>query len=350
MFKNFWYALDFSANVSTQPRRVTALMEEFVLYRVPSSQQAIVLSDLCVHRGGALSDGWMKDDCIVCPYHGWQYTADGVCVKIPANLPGVPIPKKARVDCYPTREQHGFVWAFLGDIPEAERPPLPSLNELPNAQVTRGEFKWNAPYTRVIEHLMNIAHAPFLYGSLPSEPMVEGFATQTTAWGASVNATVRGEVKKGWFGKQMVNAPARLSLHAPHITQHELTLPQGAFNLICAHSPVNARATITKWIAARSFAQADSFTSLMVEKIFKAAQHAIALGAEALSNELVTTFRRLNEEALQRGWAIDAHLIESEYSRMQAVVIPSPARKEVADLAWAWVMKEMPVRKVNSEQ
>ena len=45
------------------------------------------MSDLCIHRGGALSDGEIKGDCIMCPYHGWEYNAEGACVKIPANLP-----------------------------------------------------------------------------------------------------------------------------------------------------------------------------------------------------------------------------------------------------------------------
>ncbi|NJN44727.1 MAG: Rieske 2Fe-2S domain-containing protein [Anaerolineae bacterium] len=118
MLKNFWWPLDFSEKVTAKPIRVTALMQEFVLYRLPDGR-AQVLSDLCVHRGGALSDGWLEGNCIVCPYHGWHFEADGACVKIPANQPGVPVPKKARVDAYPTVENYGFVWAFLGDFDRA---------------------------------------------------------------------------------------------------------------------------------------------------------------------------------------------------------------------------------------
>ena len=100
MLKNFWWPLEFSHVVKDKPMRVTALEQEFVLYRTPDGA-AHVLSDLCVHRGGALSDGWMSGDCIVCPYHGWEYKSDGACVKIPANAKDAPVPKKARVDSYP---------------------------------------------------------------------------------------------------------------------------------------------------------------------------------------------------------------------------------------------------------
>jgi hypothetical protein len=41
------------------------------------------------------------------------------------------------------------------------------------------------------------------------------------------------------------------------------------------------------------------------------------------------------------------HKIRAEYSRQQAVVIPSPARKEVPELASAWVMKEVPTSQVK---
>ena len=64
--------------------RVTALQQEFVLYRLPNGQTQ-VLSDLCVHRGGALSDGWLTGECIVCPYHGWEFDITGRCTFQPAQ-------------------------------------------------------------------------------------------------------------------------------------------------------------------------------------------------------------------------------------------------------------------------
>ena len=150
MLKNFWWPLEFSHVVQNKPIRVTALEQEFVLYRTPDGV-AHVLSDLCVHRGGALSDGWMQGDCIVCPYHGWEYKADGSCVKIPAH-PDLPVPKKARVDSYPTVEKYGYIWAFLGDIPESERPPLPELPYFddPQFKVVRGTFEWPVYYERAL--------------------------------------------------------------------------------------------------------------------------------------------------------------------------------------------------------
>ena len=58
-----------------------------------------------------------------CPYHGWQFDGDGKCRKIPslgknAKHPG-PCPGQ---DAYDVEEKYGIVFAFLGDLPAAERP------------------------------------------------------------------------------------------------------------------------------------------------------------------------------------------------------------------------------------
>jgi phenylpropionate dioxygenase-like ring-hydroxylating dioxygenase large terminal subunit len=59
MLKNFWYALCLSTEAKEKPIRVTALGQDLVVYR-NSKHKAIAMSDLCVHRGGALSSGCVK--------------------------------------------------------------------------------------------------------------------------------------------------------------------------------------------------------------------------------------------------------------------------------------------------
>ncbi|MHC5727700.1 MAG: Rieske 2Fe-2S domain-containing protein, partial [Nostoc sp.] len=83
MLKNFWYACEFSAAVTTKPKQVRILNQKFVFYR-NGKGQLIALQDRCPHRGAALSLGWVKDDCIHCPYHAWKFQADGKCINIPA--------------------------------------------------------------------------------------------------------------------------------------------------------------------------------------------------------------------------------------------------------------------------
>jgi hypothetical protein len=52
----------------------------------------------------------------------------------------------------------------------------------------------------------------------------------------------------------------------------------------------------------------------------------------------------MRNKYLDLGWGIDLHKIESEYTRHQATVIPSPARRSNPEFANAWVMKEVPLK------
>ena len=165
ILKNFWYVADLSSAITNKPKRITMLEQDFVLYR-DTKGKVVALHDLCIHCGAALSKGWVEGDYICCPYHGWKYQSDGTCIEIPTNPPDTPIPQRAQINSYPTQEQYGWVWLFLGDLPEAERPPLPPLPEFGDDRwrVIYGEFPWNAPYNLVLEHGIDFSHQPFIHG------------------------------------------------------------------------------------------------------------------------------------------------------------------------------------------
>jgi len=370
MLKNLWYAIEFSDALRDSPLRLKVLGQDLVLYR-DSHGNPVCMSDLCVHRGGALSDGWVEGDCIVCPYHGWNYEPSGACVRIPANAAGMPIPRKARVDSYPAVDRYGWIWAFLGDLPEAERPPLPDLSGMEDASLHRltGEFKWRAHYTRVMENAVDFAHAPFVHGSVfgdPERPEVAEFEVEQNEWSAFATADVKASASKGlWrrmFGKQ-TEAPLISTTNGfwlPNITLLHVRLPLGDMFLYDANVPVDEHTTITKWVQLRSFFKgrwADRDARRRVERIFLQDQRTVeAQRPELLPYDLAdelhvkadgsqVAYRRMRRKLLERGWGIDTHRIESEYTGRRAVVIPSPARREDPELERSWVMREVPVRR-----
>lgn len=342
------------------------LGQKFALYR-DSEGRVVALSDLCVHRGGALSDGWVEGDCIRCPYHGWKYQADGACIEIPANQPGVPIPKKARVDAYPIQERYGWVWLFLGDLPPEERPPLPPLLEFgdPAWRSVYGEFKWNAHYTRVVENGMDIAHTPFVHATSfgnKDEPQIEEYKVRLSEWGGSASVNLKPPSPKGlWKYIRRQDRPdvkATASFYMPNVTR--LDVDFGDFRLIifAAHIPIDNNTTITKWIQLRNFFThpwADGDARRRTLKIFQEDQRLVEaqrpellpydLAAElhVPSDALQIAYRKLRNKCLDIGWGIDTHIIKSAYSSHQAVVIPSPARRQIPELTKAWVRKEVPI-------
>ncbi|GHJ47989.1 hypothetical protein Cs7R123_53310 [Catellatospora sp. TT07R-123] len=374
MLKNFWYAVEFADRVTTKPMRVTALGQHLALYRTPKGRP-VALSDLCVHRGAALSGGWTKDGCIVCPYHGWEYDADGQCTKIPANLPGRAIPKKARVDSYPVQEKYGFVWVFLGDLPESERPPLPVWPEFDDLKenggrfrAVTGEFLWHSNYERILENGCDIAHAPFVHaGSFgnPERPEVQEYELEVPdEWSAFATVDLYPPRPTGIWSVLNRNKgdlgnrpPVRTSAGwmLPNMIKLHVRLPIGELIIYDTNIPIDETTTLVKWVALRTFFTgkwADKNAVQRTLKIFYQDAEVVDkvrpellpfdLGAELhIKSDLIAVhYRRRRQELAEKGWLLsDEDTITGDVPRRTATVIASPARRENPELARAWVHK-----------
>jgi phenylpropionate dioxygenase-like ring-hydroxylating dioxygenase large terminal subunit len=364
MLMNFWYALAFRHEITDQPVRVKALGQELVMYR-DSKGVVHCLSDLCVHRGGAMSGGWIKDDCLVCPYHGWEYGGDGACTKIPANKENSPIPKKARVDSYPTVERYAWVWVFLGDLPEAERPPIPELPGFddPKLRLTTGEFEWDANFERVLENSMDIAHAPFVHsGSFGNKdkPEVEDYTVTGDEYRGEATVTLEPPMPKGiWrylYKKDRPGVRTTTGYFMANVTKLVVRLPLGELVIYNANVPVDEHHTITKWASLRNFFTGKWADKNSIERTYKIFWEdkptvegqrpellPVDLTAElhVKSDALQLAYRRSRQHFLDKGWGIDAHQFTDDRDR-RYTVIPSPTRRDVPELANAWVMKQVP--------
>ncbi len=374
MLKNFWYPIQFSDKVGKKPQRQKILGQDLVVYRTESGK-AQVMSDLCIHRGGALSGGWVKKDCIVCPYHGWEFERSGQCSKIPANLDNVAIPKRARVDAYPTREAYDFVWAFLGDLPEEERPPFPDIPHWDNPKLKKikGEYEWKVNYERAVENSMDVSHAHFVHGGAfgnPDKPQVPDFEVRHGDYSAEIIVEIEPTPPKGLWSKfrkkERVPVETRAGFFMPCITLLEVNLPMGMMVLLNFHTPIDEFNTVTRWISLREFFQAnwaDSDAYKRIWKIFDEDKEVleevrpeilpidIAAELHVRSDNLQIAYRKLRNKLLKQGWGIDMHKIRSEMTGRTFTVIPSPARREVPELAQAWVMKESPtIPSVSDEE
>lgn len=170
MYINFWYVAGTRDEITDKPLKRRMLGQDFVLFR-DTKGNAHCLSNTCVHRGGSLAGGKVQGDCIQCPYHGWEFSGAGECQKIPSIGKNAKIPKRARVDSYPTVEKYGLVFAFLGDLPEAQRPPIMDIPEFRGTTPDDGWrstlqfFDWGFDYKRSIENGIDGAHNEFVHPS-----------------------------------------------------------------------------------------------------------------------------------------------------------------------------------------
>ncbi|WP_110241499.1 aromatic ring-hydroxylating oxygenase subunit alpha [Nocardioides gilvus] len=377
MFKNFWYAVEFTDDVvAGKPMKVKVLGQQLVLYRKGSDNSVVAMSDLCVHRGAALSDGEVKGDCVVCPYHGWEYEPDGAVSRIPAH-PDKGIPRKARVDSYPTLEQYGFVWVYMGDLPEEERPPIPDwslVNDTVNYRAVRGSFLWKSNYERILENGVDVAHTPFVHGGVfgnPEKPEVPDYAVEETEWSCKISVELHPPKSKGMWGfinpnkQDLANRPpvkVSNTWWLPNMILLEIETPMGPLKIYDVNIPIDEDTTLVKFIALRGFfkgAWADADARRRVFKVLYEDQAIVdAVRPELLPFDLsaelhvksdynATLYRRRRQELIDMGWSVEGNTIVGEGpARVEARVIPSPARKGVPELASAWNFKEVRSRQI----
>ncbi|NBX41528.1 MAG: hypothetical protein EBR15_08965, partial [Gammaproteobacteria bacterium] len=102
---------------------------------------------------------------VQCPYHGWRFNSKGECTRIPSVGKQTKPPLRARVDAYPVREKYGIVFAFLGDLPEDERPPILPIDEhgTPDWRSTLLVFDVDYYYERSIENGLDPAHNEYVH-------------------------------------------------------------------------------------------------------------------------------------------------------------------------------------------
>lgn len=109
---SWYYALPL-AQLRDGPASVRLLTDEFVAFQTESGR-VVMLDGKCVHLGAQLAKGCVVGERIRCPFHEWEYGADGRCERIPASAE---VPEFARQRSYPTAVLGGQVFFF--NRPEA---------------------------------------------------------------------------------------------------------------------------------------------------------------------------------------------------------------------------------------
>lgn len=328
MLRNFWYACHLSAQITPKPELVRMLGHDFVLYR-DQGGKVVALDNRCPHRGGSLAGGHCEGDRIVCPYHGWAFDSVGACVRIPANRGDARIPRKADIRSYPVEERHGWVWLFVGDLPPAERPPIPPFPEYgqPAWKAIRGTFLWNAHYTRVVENGLDIAHAPFVHSRTfgnPSRPEVDDYAIEHHAWGASASVELVAPPPGGLWSlflpKQRPPVKTRVGFYMPCVTRLDLDLGPMKMIIFSTNLPVDDEHTLTHWIMLRDFMRGDwadgqarkrTLEIFLEDQPIVEAQRPRAVPLDmsrevhVKSDALPLVFRKLRRDCLvERGWTV----------------------------------------------
>jgi phenylpropionate dioxygenase-like ring-hydroxylating dioxygenase large terminal subunit len=167
---------------------VRLLGEDLVLWRC--GDQALAWEDRCPHRGASFAQGWIKEDTLVCPYHGFAFNDVGQCVYVPAHPDWVPSTQsRACVQTFHVQERYGLVWVCLG-TPQHEIPPFPECNDPNYRKFCFGPIHYQSSALRALENFLDFTHIPFVHEGRLSESnhaMIDDYKVQVSSDGISVD-------------------------------------------------------------------------------------------------------------------------------------------------------------------
>lgn len=155
--RNYWFAICLSSDISKKLVRYNLFNVPFVVFRDQRGQCKAYI-DSCPHRGVPLSIGKLKNDEIICAYHGWRFDNTGKCKEIPALRQS----NKACIKSISLLEKNGFVFATLAKNPH-KKIPL-------NSVLDYYRFYWKQPIEGdiidILENFLDATHTPYVHNRL----------------------------------------------------------------------------------------------------------------------------------------------------------------------------------------
>ena len=384
MYINFWYPIVRSEDLSMdEPQKVKVLGVNVVAFR-DDKGEAKVLSDTCVHRGASLGGAWsagnvprIVNGCIVCPYHGWEFNGQGECENIPSIGYGTKTPARAKIDAYPVQEKYGIVFAFLGDLPEDERPPLLDVEEY-------GQEGWRANsvlvldvpyyYERSIENALDPAHNEFVHPTHGFTAMnrdtysVKDYETEDhqQGWGMwFMHLFDAPPLKKKDWGDTRTEAGklwAGGGTYGPNVVAtHINPQPDKGFRQYFFEQPVDETHTRIFFLNMRNFMpeakhdgpiharnKAIAKQDIDILQTLYPTLTPLSNTKEVLmpSDKAVVAYREWLARFDDAGWRIDLDEFNRRNGGDTAFAIPSPGRRESKN----WVVESVPLVKSRSER
>lgn len=134
-FPNGWFFVCYSHELSAEQLYSRTFMGKEIIAFRGSDGAACVADAYCPHLGAHLAKGGcVRDGAVQCPFHGFAFNAQGVCVSSPYSAPL----KAGRLKLWHVHELDGFIFAYHDAAGRAPTWRIP-------AQDTSG---WSALKTR----------------------------------------------------------------------------------------------------------------------------------------------------------------------------------------------------------
>ncbi len=163
--RNQWYVAGTGQEFTRDILARRILDHPLVFYRTQEGEP-VALWGLCPHRSMPFELGQLRDDELVCGYHGFAFSREGACVSIPTSSQ---ISPACRVKSYALVERGPWVWIWMGDG-EPDHALLPDASDIGLGADPSGwriditePFVMQARAQLLIDNLLDLSHLAFVH-------------------------------------------------------------------------------------------------------------------------------------------------------------------------------------------
>jgi len=177
-FPEGWYFIASRARLLRERLVEKTWMGQEIVAWLDDQSRICVADAICPHMGshmGPSVGGLVKDGCLVCPFHGFEFDSAGQCVA----TPNAPPPKAAKLKMYQGTEIAGLIFAWWGDDGRPPRWHLPedpaSGNDWSAIRLHTLRFRGHPQETA--ENAVDLGHLRYVHGYggiLPGELTISG--------------------------------------------------------------------------------------------------------------------------------------------------------------------------------
>ncbi len=166
-YANGWFRIAYSDELKPgELHSARYLGRDLVMFR-DSAGRAHVLDAICPHLGAHLGVGGkiVEGDRIRCPFHAWEWGADGGCRKVPYSDR---LPANARIRAWTVCEKNGLVlvWHHDQDAPPSfELPDLPHYGQPDWTPYRILRWQVKSRWLDMNENAVDRAHFVYVHGA-----------------------------------------------------------------------------------------------------------------------------------------------------------------------------------------
>jgi 5,5'-dehydrodivanillate O-demethylase len=163
LMRRYWQPIGAAVDLESKwTRRVRLLGEDLVIFKDRQGRLGLI-AEQCPHRRASFAHGIPTENGIRCPYHGWEYNAQGKCIHQPNEQDKCAFRDKVSTDAYPVQEMGGMLFAYMGPQPQ---PLLPRWDGFVAQGTIRIMGRTILPinWLQIMENSLDPVHTEWLHG------------------------------------------------------------------------------------------------------------------------------------------------------------------------------------------